>query len=195
MHRILMGLALLCLLFALALLALILWVYAMERSLPPEGQTQAIVVLGAQVKPDGTPSVALARRLAVAEQAYREHPRLIVCCGAQGGNEPAPEGEVMRALLIAAGIPEEDVIAETASRNTRQNLQNAKALLAGRGVAQVLIVTSDYHVPRALALCEQVGLSAFGRGSPSKPQYFLRNHLREGASWIKFLLESLWRKA
>ena len=59
-----------------------------------------------------------------------------------------------------------------------------------RGLYEALVVTSDYHVPRALALCSQLGIPASGKGSPSKPEYFLKNHLREGLSWIKFLWES-----
>ena len=45
-------------------------------------------------------------------------------------------------------------------------------------------------MPRALALCKQVGIIASGKGSPSKPEYFIKNHLREGLSWIKFVWES-----
>ena len=105
-------------------------------------------------------------------------------------NEPAPEGEVMRAWFISYDCPEEDVIAEIDSFNTRENLINARAIMEERGLVRALIVTSDYHVPRALAIARKVGIAASGRGSPSKPQYFLRNHLREGLSWIKFLMEA-----
>ena len=60
-----------------------------------------------------------------------------------------------------------------------------------RGLQKALIVTSDYHVARALALCGQVGIDATGKGSPSKPEYFIKNHFREGLSWMKFWLESM----
>ena len=60
-----------------------------------------------------------------------------------------------------------------------------------RGLSRALIVTSDYHVARALRLCAQTGIEATGKGSPSKPEYFIKNHLREGLSWIKFWLESM----
>lgn len=52
-------------------------------------------------------------------------------------------------------------------------------------------MTSDYHVARALALCKEVGITATGKGSPSKPKYFIKNHLREGLSWVKFMWESM----
>ena len=60
------------------------------------------------------------------------------------------------------------------------------------GWMAVLLGAGDsFHlIPRALALCEQVGIIASGKGSPSKPEYFIKNHLREGLSWIKFVWES-----
>ena len=167
------------------------FVYYMETHLPEIKDSDVIIVLGAQVKEDGTPSVALERRLTAALETYRVDPQVIICCGAQGANEPAAEGDVMRAWLIARGVKEEDVIAETKSFNTRENLGYAKEIMLERGLSQALIVTSDYHVARGLALCRQVGISATGKGSPSKPEYFIKNHIREGLSWIKFALESM----
>ena len=173
----------------LALLLLMGFVYYKEKTLPPVGRSDVIIVLGAQVKADGTPSVALERRMKAALETYRENPQLIICCGGKGENEPEAEGEVMRRWMISQGIREEDILAETASFNTRQNLLNARALMAEHGAQEALVITSDYHVARALALCRDVGIQATGKGSPSKPEYFIKNHIREGLSWIKYLLE------
>ena len=182
----------LALLFVLAAAALIGFVYYMETHLPPAGDSDVIIVLGAQVKEDGTPSVALERRLTAALEAYQAKPQLIIACGAQGANEPRAEGDVMRDWLMAHGVAGEDVVAETASFNTRENLEYARAIMEHRGLERALVVTSDYHVPRALALCRQEGIEATGKGSPSKPEYCIKNHFREGLSWIKFCLESIW---
>ena len=114
---------------------------------------------------------------------------VIIVCGAQGANEPCAEGDLMRDWLLERGVPPEDVIAETASFNTRENLAYARAIMQERGLSQALVVTSDYHVARALALCRQAGIEATGKGSPSKPEYFIKNHIREGLSWIKLWLE------
>ena len=114
----------------------------------------------------------------------------MIVCGAQGHDEPRAEGDVMRDWLIERGVAAEDIEAETGSFNTRQNLGYAQSIMDDRGLTAALIVTSDYHVPRALALCRQVGIIASGKGSPSKPEYFIKNHLREGLSWIKFVWES-----
>ena len=189
-RRLLVGLVLLAFLGLLCAAGLMGFVYYKETHLPPVGDSDVIIVLGAQVKEDGTPSVALTRRLTAALESYLEKPQLIIVCGAQGINEPRAEGDVMRDWLIEKGVRPEDVVAETASFNTRENLVYARAIMEHRGLSQALVVTSDYHVARALELCRQTGIAATGKGSPSKPEYFIKNHFREGLSWIKLWLES-----
>lgn len=177
------------LLAALLALALIGFVYYQETHLPEVAQSDVIIVLGAQVKADGTPSVALERRLTLALEVYKKSPQMIIVCGAQGTDEPATEASVMRAWLLERGVPPEQVLEEAHSFNTRENLENAKALMETNGLAKALVITSDYHVARALRLCRDVGIDATGKGSPSKIEYFIKNHLREGASWIKYFVE------
>lgn len=185
-----MGLVLLVLLGLFCAAGLMGFVYYKETHLPPIGESDVIIVLGAQVREDGTPSVALERRLTAALESYMEHPQLIITCGAQGANEPRAEGDVMRDWLVERGVSEQDVVAETASFNTRENLVYAKAIMDHRGLTRALVVSSDYHIARALELCRQTGIAATGKGSPSKPEYFIKNHVREGLSWIKLWLES-----
>ena len=180
---------------AVAAFALLMgYVVYREATLSPRGESDAVIVLGAQVLPDGTPSVALERRFADALQHYEERPQTGLGCGARGGDEPGPEGEVMRAWLIAHGARAEDIVAETKSFNTRENLIFAREIMQAQGLSRAVVVTSDYHVARALALCGQVGIEATGAGSESKPEYWLKNHVRETLSWAKFIVESvLWK--
>ena len=95
----------------------------------------------------------------------------------------------MRDWLIAHGVAAADIEAETDSFNTRQNLGYAQSIMDDRGLTAALIVTSDYRAARAGAV--RAGRHHRQRsGSPSKPEYFHQNHLREGLSWIKFVWES-----
>ena len=162
-----------------------------ESSAPKaDKDSQAIIVLGCQVYSDGRLSLQLQYRLEAARDEYEKNPRLIIVCGAQGENEPRPEGDVMKSWLIQNGVKESDVIAETESRNTKENLKNAQALLPP-GVQRVTVITSDYHLPRALAIARDLGLSADGIGSPCKPEYWFKNHSREVLAWGKYLLEKV----
>lgn len=159
---------------------------------PPQPRTdsQVLIVLGCQVHANGSPSVQLELRLTAALESWQSNPRLIIVCGAQGADEPAPEGDIMRQWLLAQGVPEDQILSETASTNTRQNLKNAQALLP-EGVTRVTVVTSDYHLPRALAIARSLGLDADGIGSPCKPEYWVKNHAREVLAWGKYLLQQV----
>lgn len=183
----LVGLILKLIVLAAALFAVALGIiYLMEKN-PPRwtGNNDAVVVLGAQVYPDGRPSPQLELRLEAALNAYQAHPVPVIVCGAQGKNEPAPEGQIMRDWLIQKGVPSRDVTAECDSMDTRQNLQNAARLLPP-GAQSITIVTSDYHLPRAMQLARDLGLSADGIGSPCKPEYWVKNHFREVLAWGKY---------
>ena len=160
---------------------------SVEKTVPPTDNYDAIIVLGAQVLPDGTPNVQLAWRLDAALEAYRNRKVPVVVCGAQGKDEPLPEAYAMKKYLTDRGVAEEDILTDPESFNTRQNLQNAKALLKDKPeVQKVLVVTSDYHVARSLALAKDQGYEAVGLGSPCKPDYWVKNHTREALAWIKY---------
>ena len=168
--------------------ALIALVYHWEVSVPQASGYDGIIVLGAQVLPTGKPSVQLQWRLDKAKECYDRNPCYVVVCGAQGNNEPAPEGDVMRAALLEAGLPPEHVISDPDSVNTKENVRNAWAILQELGCEKPLLVTSDYHLPRAMAIARDVGLDPQGEGSPCKPglNYWLKNHMREALAWVKY---------
>ena len=191
LHRLMKLALLLIVLGILFYMGVVAMVCYREKNVPPVGEYDAIIVLGAQVKPDGTPSLQLQWRIDAAAQAWKERNSLIVVCGAQGSNEPEPEAHVMRAELIRQGVDEESILMDDKSFNTRQNIRNAVQLMEGREVDHVLVVTSDYHLPRAMALAEDAGLSASGLGSPTKLglRFWLKNHGREGLAWIKYWMQ------
>ena len=157
------------------------------KTVPAADEYDAIVVLGAQVKPDGSPSVQLSWRLDAAWEAWEQKHVPVVVCGAQGKDEPMPEAEAMSLYLENKGVPAADILKDPDSFNTNQNLQNAAKLLQDLpGIQRVMIVTSDYHVPRAMALARDLGFDACGMGSPCKQEYWIKNHAREALAWCKY---------
>lgn len=167
----------------LGIIGMLVW---KVNHVPKTDGYDAIVVLGAQVKEDGSLSLQLKWRLDAAFDAWEKQNVPIVTCGAQGSNEPAPEAYVMRDYLVSRGVPEASILTDAASFNTRQNIRHASELLAGTGAQTVLIVTSDYHLPRAMALAEDQGLRATGLGADTLPQYWIKNYGREALAWIKY---------
>ncbi len=150
----------------------------------------AIIVLGAQVKPDGNPSVQLTWRLEAAAEAWKRKAVPVVVCGAQGSDEPMPEAVAMKEFLLRSGVEESSILTDPDSFNTRENIANAARLLSDRsGIEKVLIVSSDYHVPRAVALAQDLKIRAEGLGAPCLPEYWIKNHAREALAWVKYWLQ------
>ena len=168
--------------------ALIGLVYYWEVNVSEPTDYDSIIVLGAQVLPSGEPSVQLRWRLDKAKEYYEKNPCYMVVTGGQGGQEPAPEGDVMREILISEGLSEEHVISDPYSADTKENSRNAWEILSQKGCEKPLIVTSDYHLPRALAIARDAGLQAQGAGSLCRPEwnYWLKNHMREALAWVKY---------
>lgn len=167
---------------------LIALVYYWEVNVPETVEYDGIIVLGAQVLPTGEPSVQLQWRLDKAAECYWKNPCYVVVSGGQGGKEPEPEGDVMKRVLEEMGLPPHHVISDPKAMDTKQNIRNGWAILEEKGCTKPLIVTSDYHVPRAMAIARDNGLDPLGAGSPCKPglKFWLKNHMREALSWVKY---------
>ena len=170
--------------------ALIGYVVYREKTIPEPSDYDVIIVLGAQVKPSGEPSVQLDWRLNTAVEMYFASPCPVIVCGAQGVDEPEPEADTMKSLLIKGGIPADRIYTDPVSTDTYQNIRNAKAIIEELGLLRPLIITSDYHLPRAMAIAKAEGFTPQGVASPTKQelQFWLKNHGREALAWVKFFL-------
>lgn len=100
----------------------------------------------------------------------------------------------MKRVLVEMGVPAECIYEEDASYNTEQNIENAKAIMDERGFASAIIVTSDYHVQRALWLAEDAGIeTVYGYPAASPRPFFTiwRLRTREAASWVVYWLRKI----
>ncbi len=131
---------------------------------------EAIVVLGGSIvpavpplRPDPKLSDSSDRVWHAARLFHRGlAPRIVVSGGSyavQTGQAPPTQTEAMamRQFLLALGVPDERIVMEGRSLNTIENMLETRALV---GTAPVALVTSAYHMPRALRLARQAGLSA-----------------------------------
>lgn len=89
--RLLKILLVLILLGAIAYVSIVLMVCWKETHVAAPGKDyEAMLVLGAQVKPDGCAVAAIAVAARKEAETYRQKKVPVVVCGGQGGNEPAP---------------------------------------------------------------------------------------------------------
>ena len=153
------------------------------------GKADCAIVLGAGVRPDGTPSRIMNQRLRAAMdfmEKNREAP--VVLSGGQGGDEPRSEAEVMYDALLKLGADPERLILETESQDTMENLRNSAELLglAPDGPATVAIITSEFHQRRAAYLAEKLGLRSVPVASHTDQWFYRVNYtLREAFAMIK----------
>lgn len=112
----------------------------------PEGRFDAIVVLGCRVFPDGTPSVALARRVQKAAELWAEGRAEVIVLTGGRGDTGVVEAEVAAAVAESLGVPRAAMVLETRSTSTDENARFAAEAIAGR---RVVVVTDAYHVLRS----------------------------------------------
>jgi uncharacterized SAM-binding protein YcdF (DUF218 family) len=120
--------------------------------------TAWLVVFGAALRPDGSPSGVLRRRIEGAAAVYRGlGEAMVIVTGGQGHNGP-PEAKVMRYRLIAAGIPSEHIVVEDRARDTLESVVLCDAILRRHtDVNLVVPCTSGFHQPRCRALLRLAG--------------------------------------
>jgi len=125
-----------------------------------EGRVDAIVVMGA-AQYDGEPSGALRGRLEHAAALHADGVAPIVVV--TGGNQPGDrttEGMTGFVVRRDLGLPEEAILVENTSTNTWEQLSATAAILLGRGLDEVVLVSDPYHNLRLLEVADEVGLVA-----------------------------------
>lgn len=145
-----------------------------------------IVIFGAALRPDGSPSQALARRIACGLAAARGHPQAPVLCSGGAGPSGMSEASVIARALAAEGIAPDRLILDEASATTRQNVEAAARAAVAGGHPHVIVCSDAYHRPRIAMLLRLAGVAA--RPGPSAASPPLAHHLamtlREAAALV-----------
>lgn len=175
-------LAVLVLAWLLGVTAWIVWIGERDQA----AHADAIIVLGAAAY-DAKPSPVFQERIRHGLDLYRAGyaPLLIFTGGYGGSGARFSESQVARRYALKQGVPDDAILIETASRNTVQNLVEAKRLMDQRGIHRVIIVSDPLHMARALRLSREMGIDALASSTPSTR--FRSFH----TSW-RFLLQEIY---
>jgi len=141
----------------------ILWVGAQDRAAPSD----AIVVLGAAVGRNG-PTPVFAARLDHGVALYKEGvaPKLVLT-GGVGDGMLLSEAEVGRTYVVKQGVPASDVLIETTSRTTRENLSEARAVMQANALETAVLVSDPYHLRRAADMAEDLDMEVLTSPTPT----------------------------
>ena len=116
------------------------------------------VIFGAAVRPDGTPSGTLRRRVEGAAKAAAGAPDARFLCTGGLSSGGHVEADVMAALLRGLGVDPAAILLEREGRDTLHQVRLCDAILRRAGDAEEVIpCTSRYHIPRCAALLRMLG--------------------------------------
>ncbi len=146
----------------------VLWVYreiehyaTMDEARPAD----AIAVFGA-AEYDGRPSPVLRARLEQGLLLYRQGLAPLIITLGGSGDPRHSEGGVGHDFLVAQGVPESRIIAETQSRTTDESVQRLATIAQANRIQSILAVSDGTHLFRIHQLCESYGLTVYTSPRP-----------------------------
>lgn len=130
-------------------------VYALKDA-PRE---RVAIIFGAGLRRDGTPTAVLRDRVETGVELYKAGKVEKLLMSGDNSTIYYNEPEAMRKYAVSLGIPDGDIVLDYAGRRTYDSCFRAKAIFR---VDQALLVTQKFHLPRALFLCNALGVEASG---------------------------------
>jgi uncharacterized SAM-binding protein YcdF (DUF218 family) len=148
-----------------------IWVYQQISAVANEDNAEpadAIAVFGA-AEYSGHPSPVLHARLDHAVDLYRKKiaPIVITLGGGSDKDSGNTEGGVGRDYLLANGIPFGNIIAETRSTDTDQQVHRLAAIAHENHLHHIVVVSDATHLFRIRELCKDAGLDVYTSPRPS----------------------------
>lgn len=160
--------------------------YTSIEQVPP---SEVALVLGASVV-HGIPSPLLARRADTAVALYKAGKVSKILVTGDNGALSYDEVTPVRKYVLDAGIPTQDIFLDHAGFDTYSSVYRARDVFAARSV---IIVTQDFHLPRALWIARRLGLSAYGVVAEGSENSAF-DYLREIPASIKAIVDVLVRR-
>ncbi|GAA3020875.1 YdcF family protein [Tetragenococcus solitarius] len=153
----------------------------------PSYDQDFIIVLGAGLVHGAEVSPLLANRIKRAIDFYyeqRKHTRhlvKLVMSGGQGPDEKVAEAVAMKEYALQRGIQAEDILIESNSTTTFENMKYSKEIIDQSEVKnpKVIFSSNNYHIFRAGIFAKMAHLKAEGIGAKTAFYYLPNAFLRE----------------
>lgn len=156
---------------------LIMGLFASPRTFTLEEVPPArvAIVFGAGLLRDGSAGPVLSDRMQTAVSLYQAGKVAKLLVSGDNREVTYNEPEAMRQYALERGVPNEDIVLDYAGRRTYDTCYRAKHIF---GVNEAILITQDFHMPRALTLCNWFGVDS--NGVEANNRYFLK---RSRAWW------------
>lgn len=116
------------------------------------------VVLGNEVRSDGTPSERLKGRLDKAVELYSSGLLANIVVSGGRGKSGYDEAAVMRNYLLQHGVPSKTVLVDSAGVNTFHTAKNSARLMASHGWRSALVISQYFHISRSRLAMKRFGI-------------------------------------
>ncbi len=150
----------------------------------------AIAIFGA-AEYDGRPSPVFRARLDHGLALYRQGIAPLVITLGGGDDEDHSEGGVGHDYLLAHGIPESQIIAETQSDNTKESAGRLAVIARANHLQRIVVVSDGTHMFRIHALCAREGLDVYT--SPRPPGKTITRWQATQRLWHEIASYTAWR--
>jgi len=133
--------------------------------------SEACVVFGNTVHEDGTPSNRLKARLDKSIELYHQgYCKTMITSGGLG-KEGYDEAAVMRTYLLKHGVPEANIVQDSAGNTTYATVQFIKQYCTDHNVASVLAVSQYFHLSRIRVALAQIGVKNVSVEAPRYAEF------------------------
>ena len=120
------------------------------------------IVFGAGLWKDGSPTPVLRDRVTTAARLYESGIVKKILMSGDNSYVDYNEPEAMRQYALELGIPDEAIVLDFAGRRTYDTCYRARSIF---GIKQAILITQNFHLPRALYTCNKLGVDAIGVSS------------------------------
>lgn len=134
-------------------------IYDCNKEIKIDKKYDCILVLGAGVRPDGTPSHMLEDRLRGAVALYEAGVSDVLLLSGDNSGEDYDEVSAMVKYCLEHGVPESAIVRDDIGFSTSESVYNTVRTL---GYRDIIVVTQEYHLYRAMYMIKRMGADADG---------------------------------
>ena len=134
-------------------------IYDCNKEINIDKKYDCILVLGAGVRPDGTPSHMLEDRLRGAVALYEAGVSDVLLLSGDNSGEDYDEVSAMVKYCLERGVPESAIVRDDIGFSTSESVYNTVRTL---GYRDIIVVTQEYHLYRAIYMIKRMGADADG---------------------------------
>ena len=155
-------------------------------------KSDAAIILGAATY-NGEVSPVYQERINHGINLYREGyvEKLIVTGGVGDGNNES-DAYIAKQYALSQGIPDADILTETTSTITQENLENSKEIMDDKGYKTAIIVSDPLHMKRAILLAKDTGITAYSSPTQTSKYVSLKTQIPFLAREIFFYVGYQW---